>query len=172
MNSPSSAQTQPERGVIHSFDLEFARLHARSSALIQSTPSEFLYEVPRAANAENASQSIGEYVLRSAAVVEQTFGGITANLWDDPFEWTLPETLSSGGLVQEYLAEVEETRRKAFASFATDKDLLKRIAAPSGEFKSLIALLLDTLVRALAYQGKAVALVEAHSITRPGGFII
>jgi hypothetical protein len=33
--------------------------------------------------------SCGEQVLRSAAIVEQSFGGLTANLWDDPFEWTL-----------------------------------------------------------------------------------
>ena len=39
--------------------------------------------------------SCGEYILRSAAAVEQTFGGITTRLWDDPFEWTLPEALST-----------------------------------------------------------------------------
>jgi hypothetical protein len=36
-----------------------------------------------------------EQILRSARIVEQVSGGITANLWDDPFEWTLPETFKN-----------------------------------------------------------------------------
>ena len=38
---------------------------------------------------------LGEHIVRSAGAVEQTFDGITANLWDDPFEWTLPENLAT-----------------------------------------------------------------------------
>ena len=73
-----------------------------------------------------AADSCGEQVLRSAAIVEQTFGGLTANLWDDPFEWTLPETLSTSAKVIEYLNEVEATRQdptyygdRIFGAFAT-----------------------------------------------------
>jgi hypothetical protein len=47
--------------------------------------------------------SVGEQILRSAAVIEQTFGGLTANLWDDPFEWTLPETLATPESIVAYL---------------------------------------------------------------------
>ena len=117
-----------------------------------------------------SSQSIGECVLRSAGRVEQTFGGITSNLWDDPFEWTLPETLSSRARIVEYLTEVEQTRKHAFGCFAGDADLLKKIATPSGEMSPLINLLLDTLARALNYQGRAVALQATLSNTRPAEY--
>ena len=158
MNNSVSAQTQTERTVIESFDKEFARLHARSCALIKTTPAEILYEAPRAKTGI-ASKSVGEYVLKSAGAVEQTFGGITANLWDDPFEWTLPETLSTRDRVIEYLTEVEETRKQAFDRFSGDTDLLKKIAVPSGDMRPLIHVFLDTLVRALGYQGRAVAIL-------------
>ena len=69
-------------------------------------------------------------ILRSAAAVEQTFGGITTRLWDDPFEWTLPEALSTNELILNYLNETEETRRKCFAFFASDEDLRREIPAP------------------------------------------
>ena len=100
--------------------------------------------------------SLRESILRGAAIVEQTFGGITANLWDDPFEWTLPETLDTCQRVVEYLEEVEATRRRAFEGFATDTELLKKVAVPSGELQTLLSLLLDTLVRAVDYQGRAI----------------
>ena len=147
-------QTHPERFVIESFDAEFERLHARSLRLIETTPQAKLYGEPDA----NNSTSLGILVLKSAGVVEQTCGGITSNLWDDPFEWTLPETLSTSARVIEYLGVVEETRKHAFACFSGDGDLMKKIATPSGEMRPLISLLLDTLVRALGFQGRAVAL--------------
>jgi hypothetical protein len=172
MISSENTQAHTERTIIETFDVEFAHLQARSRRLIETTPDEILYEDPRAAGFAGASNSVGECILRSAGAVEQTFGGITSNLWDDPFEWTLPETLSTRARVIEYLGEVEETRHRAFASFADDGDLLKRIAAPSGDLLPLVTLLLDTLVRALGYQGRAMALRETLSVTRPGGFII
>jgi hypothetical protein len=160
MDDVVSAQTHPERTVIESFDTEFERLHARSCRVIETTPAEILYGD---SYTSGDSGSVCVFVLRSAGVVEQTCGGITSNLWDDPFEWTLPETLSTSARVIEYLGEVEETRKHAFACFAADVDLLKRIAAPSGEMRPLIGLLLDTLVRALGFQGRAVALLATAS---------
>ncbi len=153
-------QTHPERTVIESFDTEFLRLHVRSCKLIETTPVERLY-ADSYANRDSAS--VGVFILRSAGVVEQTCGGITSNLWDDPFEWTLPETLSTSARVIEYLGEVEETRIHAFSCFAEDGDLLKKIATPSGEMRPLISLLLDTLVRALGFQGRAVTLLATVS---------
>jgi hypothetical protein len=143
--------------VIESFDTEFGRLHARSCRLIENIPPAKLYGDLQA----NDSPSV--LILRSAGVVEQTCGGIASNLWDDPFEWTLPETLSTNARIIEYLGEVEETRKHAFACFTGDGDLLKKIATPSGEMRSLIVLLLDTLARALALQGRAVARLETVS---------
>lgn len=155
MDEVVSVQTHPKRTAIESFDTEFVRLHARSCKLIETTPAGVLY-VDSSAN--GVSGSVGCFVLTSAGVVEQTCGGITSNLWDDPFEWTLPETLSTNARVIEYLSEVEETRKHAFGCFAGDQDLLKEIATPSGEMRPLMGLLLDTLVRALELQGRAVAI--------------
>ena len=155
-----------ERTIIEILNAEFAGLHERSRRLVESTPADLLYHNACAPKSGvTASHSIGEYVLRSAGVVEQTFGGITSNLWDNPFEWTLPETLSTPARVIEYLGEVEETRRRAFASFRTDGDLLKQIATPSDNMRPIISLLLDTLVRAQNYQGRAMFLVETLSLT-------
>ncbi len=156
MNEVVSVGTRPERTVIESFDTEFERLHARSCNLIETTPVEILFNN---SHANGDSMSVVVFILRSAGVVEQTCGGITSNLWDDPFEWTLPETLSTSDRVREYLSEVEETRTHAFACFAGDMDLLKKVATPSGEMRPLLSLLLDTLVRALGFQGRAVALL-------------
>lgn len=166
MNSSIGAQTQTDRTVLESFDREFVRLHVRSSTLLDSTPIEILYQDPRATEVGRDVQSIGECVLRSAGAVEQTFGGLTSNLWDDPFEWTLPETLSTTERVREYLNEVEQTRRRAFRRFLGDDDLLKMIAVPAGDAQPLINLLLDTLVRAIRYEGRAAAIKALLSSAR------
>ena len=116
--------------------------------------------------------SIGESILRCAAGVEQTFGGITSNLWDDPFEWTLPEYLTTPDKVRAHLAEVEETRKRAFSSFADDDCLLKHVAMPSGGTQPLIALLLETLVGAVNYQAQALVVLKILSGISPPRFII
>ena len=178
MDDKINAQTLGGREIVESLDREFARLHAKSCAVIERTAVEILYAVP--AHAEltssnsdlNAVSSVGESVLRCAAAIEQTFGGITANLWDDPFEWTLPEYLSTPGKVKEHLAEVEVTRQRAFSSFADDACLLKRVAVPSGETQPLIDLLLETLLRAAVYQAQALLALNTLSGISPPGFII
>src|SRR5437016_8423375 len=123
------------------FEREFARLEQSWRALIEATDDERLYQVD-----DQQNLSVGEQVLRSARIVEQTFGGITANLWDDPFEWTLPESLSTPESVLSYLREVEATRRRGFDLIKTEEDLTKEIMAASG-VRQLLSLLLDTLVR-------------------------
>ena len=95
-----------------------------------------------------------ENLVRSAAAIEQMCGGLTANLWDDPFEWTLPETLSNSNRIIEYLSEVDLARERAFGSIE-DAALTKYIAVPSGESQVLISLLLETLVRASEFRGRA-----------------
>jgi hypothetical protein len=156
---------------ISTLDAQFATLHARSTTLVRGVPPEFLYWQPPAAVALVGGiacqvSSCGEHLLRSAACVEQTFGGVTANLWDDPFEWTLPETLSTPALVAEYLEEVEATRRRGLALVETDDDLLKEIAVPTGGVRSLFALLSETLVRAAHHQGRAFATFRLFSNAR------
>jgi hypothetical protein len=152
--------------LISSLDERFARLHARSIAFVEAISGERLYWQPRESSGAFPVYSCGEHILRSAAAVEQTFGGITTNLWDDPFEWTLPETLSTPERVAEYLREVEATRQRGFALFKSDEDLLKEFAAPSGEMRLLCALLLETLERAAHHQGRAFATFRLFSDTR------
>src|SRR5688572_23017350 len=116
--------------MLHSFERRFLDLHERSRDLISATPNDRLFLKPRELERSLAMFSVGEYVLRSAAAVEQTFGGISTRLWDDPFEWTLPERFATGDAVAKYLEEVERTRQKTFESLKSDDDLLKKIPAP------------------------------------------
>jgi hypothetical protein len=125
-----------EREIVQQIDQAFANLIASLKDLASSVPPDLL--------------------LRSAAVVEQMCGGLTANLWDDPFEWTLPETLSSTDRIIEYLSEVDLARQRAFNSIRDDSALTKYISAPAGE-QLLVNLLLETLVKASDYRGRAVA---------------
>jgi hypothetical protein len=144
---------------IDCLDEQFALVHRRSCELISEIPQPLLYRKLPASNSSSSCYSCGEEILRGAAIVEQTFGGITANLWDDPFEWTLPETLATPEKVFAYLNEVEATRRQGFELFYRDDDLLKEIMAPAGKTR-LLPLLLDTLVQAAHHQGSARATLE------------
>ena len=136
-----------ERQIVQHLEQEFAELIKSLKDLVRSVPTELLYRHPPAV-------SVGENILRSAAVVEQICGGLTSNLWDDPFEWTLPETLSNPDLIVEYLSEVDAARQRAFSSIQDDGALTKYISDPSGE-RLLISLLLRTLVKAAEFRGRA-----------------
>ena len=178
MDDNRNAQTLGKREIINSLDREFARLHLNSSAIIETTSVDILYTVPAQAEMSSLSaglgsaSSVGESILRCAGAIEQTFGGITANLWDDPFEWTLPEHLSTPDRINEHLAEVEATRRRAFSSFSDDASLLKHVVVPSGESRPLIDLLRETLRLAANHQARALVMLETLSGNSPPGFII
>ena len=137
------------REIVNHLDLELASIVSSLKELVNSVPQHLFYE-----------SSIGENILRSAAVIEQTCGGLTANLWDDPFEWTLPETLSNAERIIEYLSEVDLARQRAFNSILDDSALSKYISDPSGEPRLLISLLVEMLVRASDYRGRAVATLK------------
>jgi hypothetical protein len=153
---------------IAGLDRQFAQLHSDSHKLIEAIWPELLYYQPPGTSNSLSLHSCGEQILRSAAAVEQTFGGITTNLWDDPFEWTLPETLPTPGKVAGYLDEVEVTRKHGFQLFKSDSDLLKEIMAPAG-YTQLLPLLLDTLTRAAHHQGRAWATFEILRAAKPTG---
>jgi len=144
---------------IAALDRQFAQLHSDSHRLIEAISPELLYQQPPGKSNSLPLHSCGEHVLRGAAAVEQTFGGITTNLWDDPFEWTLPETLPTPAKIAGYLDEVEATRKHGFQLFESDADLVKEIMAPSGPTQ-LLPLMLDTLARAAHHQGRAWATFE------------
>lgn len=148
--------------LIETFDRQFIALYRRSGEIIGKTPPEKLYWQPREREALFPVNSCGEYILRSAGAVEQTFGGLTTKLWDDPFEWTLPEALYSNELILHYLEEVEATRRKGFALLQSDEDLRREIPAPE-KLKTIFALLLETLARAENFQGRAIGVFKQFS---------
>jgi hypothetical protein len=131
------------------FDLEFKRLEADWRELIDHLDDSNLYSP-----SQQQLSPAAEQILRSARIVEQVSGGITASLWDDPFEWTLPETLTTKAKLIAYVDEVRDARDRAFQLFKTDADLLKTVMAPSGPTQ-LLSLLLDALVRASNYRLQA-----------------
>jgi hypothetical protein len=148
--------------ILESFDRQFSALHIRSCEFTGKIPDDRLFWKPRDLGRTMAMFSCGEYILRSAAAVEQTFGGITTKLWDDPFEWTLPEKLSTAGLVIEYLAEVEETRKRGLAFFTSDDDLAREMPAPD-RLRPIHEILLDTIARAEHFQGRAFSIFQMFS---------
>ena len=153
-----------EREIVQHLEREYERLIDSLKDLAGSVPPDLLYRTP-------PPVSIGENILRSAAAIEQTCGGLTANLWDDPFEWTLPETLSNSARIVEYLSEVDLARQRAFNSIRDDSALTKYIAAPAGE-QHLLDLLLQTLIKAADYRGRAIASLKILSGEGAARFII
>jgi hypothetical protein len=152
--------------LIEIFENQFEKLHERTKKFVQEIPDEKLFLKPRELENSFAMFSCGEYILRSAAAIEQTFGGITTRLWDDPFEWTLPEELSTVEKMLEYLAEVDETRRKGFAFFTSDEDLRRELPAPD-QLKPIAEILLETIARAEHFQGRAFAVRQMLSADKP-----
>ena len=134
------------RNLLENLEQECVGLLSRLKELVECVPAHSLYDNPPRAI------SVGESVVRSAATLEQAFGGLTTNLWDDPHEWTLPETLSTSALIVEYLAEVDQARTRAFASLVDDSALQKYIAMPSGEQSSIQALLVNALATARDFE--------------------
>ena len=145
--------------MVNALDRAFADLIVSLQEIVRLVDPALLYRPA-------AGGSVGEQVLRSAAAIEQTFGGLTANLWDDPFEWTLPETLSTPALIIEYLSEVDASRQRVFNAIDDDAALSKYVSVPSGESRPLIDPLIETLVRASDYRGRAVSHKKAQEGTK------
>ena len=150
------------KSFINEFNEQFAGLHRRSCDIIGKIPPEKIYWQPREIEKDFPVNSCGEYILRSAGKIEQTFGGITVKLWDDPFEWTLPEALSTNEKILEYLAEVEETRLRGFSLFQSDDDLKRQLPAPE-KLKTIFNLLVETIAYAENFQGRAIAIFKLFS---------
>lgn len=140
----------------------FTEIEDRSRDLVLGIPDNLLFARPRRAGNAMTPASVGEYVLRSAAMIEQTFGGLTTRLWDDPFEWTLPEKLANRRGVLEYLDEVRATRTRGFSFFTSDADLGREIPSPE-RLRPIFAVLLETIARAEHYQGRAFGIFQTLS---------
>ena len=65
-----------------------------------------------------------------------------------------------------YLEETEASRVRAFEFFKSDEDLSREIAVPSGETRTLFALVSETLARAAHHQGRAYATFRLFSDER------
>lgn len=148
--------------MLATFDNSFRLIDGRSRELLSRLNEGQLFERPRSVPNSLAAFSCGEYLLRSAAMVEKTFGGITTRLWDDPFEWTLPEKLADKARIIQYLDEVEATRKKGFDFFVSDEDLNRQLPAPE-KLRSIFEILLETLAQAEHYQGRAFAVFQMLS---------
>lgn len=152
MTTEAAVRTTALRNLEH----ESAELLSALKEFVRAVPDETIYRLP----SDRAGATVGETVVKSAAVLEQTFGGLTSNLWDDPFEWTLPETLASGALIIRYLDEVDVARRRAFAFLADDSALTKMVSVPSDGQISVLELLERTLLRAASYQNEAAKMLK------------
>lgn len=144
------------RPILEAFDRRFQTLFDETRELVKIIPADRLYWQPRQTEALFPVNSCGEYILRSAAAVESTFGGITARLWDDPFEWTLPEAIHNNQLMLDYLDEVEETRVRGFALLDDDTVLTRLIPAPE-KLTPVIDILLSSITRSEHFFGRACA---------------
>ena len=137
------------RDSIEELERAYIDLLTQLISLVLSVPAHSLYKPVERIG------SIAENVIKSGGTLEQVLGGITTNLWDDPFEWTLPETLSTTDLIVQYLREVELAQARAFARLVDDLALDKYIAIPSGEQKSIQSILVDAFQKATSYQQRA-----------------
>lgn len=155
--------------ILRSLDRQFASIDQRSRKLLSVLDADTLFKKPPGTPKSIAPFSCGEYILRSAAMVEKTFGGLTTRLWDDPFEWTLPEKLYDRESISGYLDEVEETRKRGFAFLASDTDLSRQIPAPE-RLTPIIDILIETISRAEHYQGRAFALFQVGTGNKPPRF--
>lgn len=148
--------------ILSAIDQNFISIDSRSRELLKKLSEDQLFTKPRELHSSMAMFSCGEYILRSAAMVEKTFGGITTRLWDDPFEWTLPEKMFNKISISHYLDEVAASRIKGMAFFSSDDDLKRQIPAPK-LLRPLIDILLDALTKASHFQGRAFAVFHMIS---------
>ena len=137
------------RDIIEDLDSRFRALHEERLSLLNGLDSNAIYD--------DNGPGPGESLLRSASAVEQLAGGITVRLWDDPFEWTLPEQLSTKAKIREHFDVVEASRLRAFAHLKDDSDLEKLIPAPE-ELQPLGAVIRDALTLSTEHLGRAATL--------------
>jgi hypothetical protein len=132
--------------LISEFDRKFVRLHQDRSKLARDVGDGFIYRPLVETENSFASQTIPTLLIRSAAVVEQVINGMTVRLWDDPFEWTLPEGMPTIRHLTAYFDDVERARVCGFRFLQDDSDLTKSIPAPV-ELRTLHEVLVDVLQR-------------------------
>ena len=149
--------TLTARTAIDIFDSEFRKSHEDRIELVRRAGDESLFREIGDSRKSMMPHSVGTFAIRSAAAVEQMINGITVRLWDDPFEWTLPEQLPTVQDLIAYFNEVEAARIRGFKFLTDDADLQKQIPAPI-VFKSLDQILSETIERS----GRLLLEAKAH----------
>jgi hypothetical protein len=145
--------------MIATFARQFDNIDAQCRELLDMMPGEKLFTRPVELNNSMAPISFGEFLVRSSGMVEQTMGGITRRLWDDPFEWTLPEALRNRDGILEYFDEVRSTRMDAFSFIRTDSELFREMPSPIA-VRSLADIFIGTIARSHFYLGEAAAIYQ------------
>ena len=140
------------RQEIIDLDSRFRALHEERLSLLKGLDDASIYNETR--------PGPGESLLRSASAVEQLAGGITVRLWDDPFEWTLPEQLSTKEKIREHFVVVEASRLRAFAHIKDDSDLERLIPAPE-ELRPLGEVIRNALALSTEHLERAAALAAS-----------
>jgi len=154
------------RTLIESLDAHFADIDSRQRTLLKKTPPDKLFWTPISTADTMITLSVGGAVLRSGAKVEQAFLGLTRRLWDDPFEWTLPEKLSSKEAIIRYLDEVAGTRKTGLAFLISDADLTRLLPAPE-ELKPIFQVLVGSIGNAENFLGRGEAVFRLISSENP-----
>jgi hypothetical protein len=150
------------RTLIEDLGSQFANIDRCQRELLDKTPDDKLFWTPVSTADTLVLMSVGGAILRSAAMVEQAFLGMTRRLWDDPFEWTLPEKLSTKDSMSEYLNEVVDTRNAGLAFLTSDSDLSKQLPAPDA-LKSILAVLVAAVASSENYLGRGEAIYRLLS---------
>jgi hypothetical protein len=138
----------------------------RMREVLEKAPEDRLYLRPRELPHSFVMFSTGEYLLRSAAAIEQVFLGITRKLWDDPFEWTLPEALNSKVAIAKYFDETFEVMEEGFTFLKSDEDLDKAMPSPE-KLRTILEILVDALSRSEHHLGRAVSIAMFFSDEKP-----
>ena len=123
----------------------FTKLNEEMVAIVENSPESSLFEDGGKGEITPKTPPVVS-VVRAAAVVEQVFGGLTTRLWDDPFEWTLPEALNDRQSILSYLDDVKKRQSEVFGRLQTDADLQKTTPAPV-EIMPIFTILLRALTR-------------------------
>lgn len=147
------------RELTENIENQFVQLTDTLFKMIETVPEKLMFTSPMPAG-QSFQGTSGECILRSAAAAEQAFGGIMTRLWDDPFEWTLPESLATAEKMREYVIEVDQQRARCFQFIKDDAELLKLIPAPE-DLRPVQSVLLDALSRSNFLLGQAVILYRA-----------
>lgn len=137
-------------------------IFSNAAEIIRRCPETELFVKPRKLKNSLAPFSIGEFTIRAIGKIEQACGGITTRLWDDPFEWTLPESFTDISAIHLYFVDVAATVERCFEFIGSDGSLAAVIPAPV-RFRSIELILIDAICDANLLLGKAEALWQLYS---------